>query len=84
MAKPRLCPSCSTLIPINRGFTFDESLNMRCLKCGEIVVPSKADAQAELDSVLKKNVKAHSSLNVVNGDNYHGRQPAWTDDPGDY
>lgn len=80
MAKPRLCPNCSTLIPIDRGFTFDENLNMRCSECGEVVVPSKADAQVELDFVLKKNrkssVKTHSLLD--------GQHPTWKNDLGDY
>ena len=70
-------------IPVDRGFTFDENLNMRCSKCGAVVVPSKADAQVELDSALnKKNwnspVKAYSSLNA---DGYGRTHPVWKNDP---
>lgn len=37
MAKPRLCQHCLKNIPIDQGYTFDDSYNMICGFCNKIV-----------------------------------------------
>ena len=36
MPKPRSCPHCHEVIPVNRGFTFDNDLNLVCSGCGKV------------------------------------------------
>ena len=36
--KPRTCPNCKKVIPIDQGFFFDEKLNMICDGCGKAII----------------------------------------------
>lgn len=38
MLKPRTCPSCGVVVPVDRGYIFDNDLNMICLSCQSIIV----------------------------------------------
>jgi hypothetical protein len=42
MQKPRTCPHCKKTIPVNRGFYFDEKLNLICGNCQKIAFPTSA------------------------------------------
>lgn len=37
---PRKCPHCKVQIPLDRGFHFDEAMNLVCDKCDKIAFPS--------------------------------------------
>lgn len=38
MSKPRTCPSCGCALPVDRGYFFDNDLNMICLNCESIII----------------------------------------------
>lgn len=38
MSSPRACPNCKQIIAIDRGYCFDEHLNMICRNCSSVVV----------------------------------------------
>ena len=36
MGKPRSCPNCKKEIGLDKGFRFDDNLNLVCVSCGKI------------------------------------------------
>jgi hypothetical protein len=38
MAKPRMCPHCKSILPLDHGFYFDDKLNLVCGVCDKVVV----------------------------------------------
>ena len=37
---PRSCPHCHVVIPVDRGFYFDDKLNLICGECNKIAFPT--------------------------------------------
>jgi len=57
MPKPRTCPKCGKVIPIDCGFRFDENFNLICGFCKETVVlvveDNSFDPSKEVISIVK-------------------------------
>lgn len=51
MSKPRICPACGKTLPLDRGYSFDEDLNMICsnCKCFVICLTDHESTKKELD-----------------------------------
>jgi hypothetical protein len=43
MLKPRTCPHCKQIVPFDRGFVFDDHLNMICLQCNNKIISIKIE-----------------------------------------
>lgn len=39
--KPRTCKHCDTVIPLDRGFYYDDNLNLICGTCNEVLCPTE-------------------------------------------
>ena len=65
MSKPRKCPACGQILPVQSGYTYDQELNIRCGKCGKIVFPATPTAETEL--LQKTPSVTHRQPIVVDG-----------------
>lgn len=57
MSRPRTCPKCKVVIPMDAGFHFDKELNLVCDNCKETIIPSK-------DTTQNSNVTVSNSTNM--------------------
>lgn len=70
MARPRSCPNCLGVSPVQEGYNFDQTGNLLCQRCGEIMYPLTVAAEIEVD----KNIKARTT---ANHDAVYRRHDAW-------
>lgn len=62
MPRPRTCPHCKVVIPVNRGFEYDDNYNLICLNCDNIAFPSQKEKEKEVDKFkTKKTTTTHHS-----------------------
>jgi hypothetical protein len=45
--KPRTCPNCQKEIPVDKGFYFDENMNILCCECDNVILDLEFKIQAE-------------------------------------
>lgn len=61
---PRTCPNCKVQIPIDKGFTFDDDLNMICEKCSKIAYPVCNEAESTIIPQFGQKVVVGKIYNV--------------------
>lgn len=47
MSKPRQCPHCRYVLPVDSGFYFDKMLNMICGKCDKVIYPAAETSESQ-------------------------------------
>lgn len=62
MTRPRTCPHCKKPIPVQKGYRFDDSMNMVCGRCGEIVFPASKEAESKLEGKKRKGLGAKATV----------------------
>ena len=62
MLKPRTCPSCSHVVYSDRGYFFDDDLNMVCGFCQKFILFVK------LETSLEKANESEGSDEAIQGD----------------
>ena len=63
MPSPRACPGCERVIAVDRGFSFDDKLNMICRSCGGKIVQVDDAASA----CTEENASVESEDEAVRG-----------------